>query len=234
MIGKILRLFVEGMNDFYRNPKMFIPGIALWAFVLLYSSFSSRVGQVEQTVIGAYGFLVILIVLLLSVLAFIFSGMIGMAGGIVKKKKGDKFFFNSRKFWLRNLMIVSVIVVISFLIGRIAHYGAFFIGKLFGLAIGPAQFVFVLIYFLGLVGFLIFFNFSSFFLVFDKLDVTESMKKSFRFVKSNYLMTLVLSVAFFVAYYLIDKISGVAGEILEYVILLPFIVLVLSRFVLGK
>lgn len=231
---KFFSLFKEGVNDFYRNPRVLISGLVLWGFVFLISRGAARVGQTQQTVFGAYGIFVFIILVLLSVLSFIFSGLIGMSKEIVQKKKKRGFFSYSNKFWLRNLLILAVIIVISVLIGRVAHYGAFFIGRIFSLGLGMAQFVFVLIYFIGLIGVLIWFTFSNFLLVFEDLSVIGGIKRSFSFVKKDYLGVLALNVVFFVLVFLLDRIPGFFGELVEYLILLPYAALVLSRFVLRK
>lgn len=227
-------LFEEGLNDFFRNPRIVIPGLVLWGFIILFSRYGGGISQTQQTVISAYGLLIIFIVVLLSFTSFVFAGMIGMAKEIVSKKKGGGFFSDLGKFGLRNLWIISLITIVSVLIGRAAHYGAFYIGKTLNLGLGVAQFVFILIYFIGLIGVLIWFTFSSFFLVINRLDVGDSIKSSFSFVKMNYLATLSLSVMLFIIYYLVGMVAGRVGEALEYVILLPYATLVLTRFVLKN
>ena len=131
-------------------------------------------------------------------------------------------------------MIILIIVALSVLVRMGAHYGSFYLGKALELNIGAAQFLFVLLYFIGLVGILIWFSFSSFFLVYENKGVKGSIKMSFGFVRRNYLDTLVLSVALFVILFFVNKIQGNLGNAIEYILLIPYFVLVIGRFVLKK
>ena len=118
------------------------------------------------------------------------------------------------------------------LISQAATRGAFYIGKSFNLAINSAQVIFVLIYFIGLVGLLIFVTFASPLLIIKDLKFKDSIKSSIKLVKKEYLATLGLSTILFILFFLINKIPGIIGEILEYAVIVPYLSIILTRFVI--
>ncbi|MBU0466476.1 MAG: hypothetical protein KJ718_04065 [Nanoarchaeota archaeon] len=226
-------LFGKGLKDIYKNFLILVLSILLGFILFIISQFGSALAPRLQTTISNVIWTIVVGLVSLVLVSYFFAGLIGMAKKTVKgKAKRKDFTLNANKFWFKNFQIVLIMLAVGILIWGIAHYGAFFIGKAFGLNLNAALLIFILIYFAGLVGILIFFTFSSFFLVVNDLNVLESVQKSMKFVKKNYLGTLSLSVVFFVIYFLIDSIEGILGDALIYAVVLPFVVFVMVRFVL--
>lgn len=232
-LGKFLKVFEKGFRDFYRNPSILLPGIGMWLFITVFSLVVKNIRYVPSNNLETQAWLIFFGLVTVVAFAFLFAGFIGMAGRIIgdNKKRGG-FFDTSLKYWFRNIIIMFVIMAVSILVGRIAHYGATYIGKGLGLEIGVAQVIFVLIYFAGLIGVLMFLTFASFFLVLEDRSVLGSIRRSFRFVKREYLTTLVLSIVLYIVFKLLTFVPGLAGEIIEYWIVLPFMALLLTRFVI--
>ena len=64
------------------------------------------------------------------------------------------------------------------------------------------------------------------------LKLKEGIMRSIKLVKKEYPATLMMSVILFVAFYISKNIPGKIGEILEFTVILPFFVIILTRFVM--
>lgn len=234
-VEKFIGLFREGSEKLIRNPLIVIPGLILWAVLLGISRISVKVNYNLSNSISLTAWVILIALVTYLFMAFTFAGIIGM---VYKASKGrvkiSDFTSNAKKFGLKNYLIILIIIVLSILIGRIAFYGATFIGRAFNLGLGAAEAVFILIYFAGLIGVLIFFTFSSFFLVIDNLGVKESIKRSFRLVRREYLSTVALSLALFILAFLVRRIPTDVGSIVEYGLAIPFFALILVGFILAN
>ena len=126
-----------------------------------------------------------------------------------------------------------IIILFGFnAIRLISHYGAFFIGKFFDLPVSGAEILFFLIYFAGLAGVIIFLAFSNFYLVFQDLSFFDSIKKSVLLVKKEYVRTLFVIILFFVINEILNLLNNVIiVELVNSLVLAPYLALVLARFV---
>jgi len=234
-VQKFVGLFREGSERLIRNPVIAIPGLVLWAILLGISKISVKVNYNLSNSISLTAWVILIALVTYLFMAFTFAGIIGMGHKAFKGRvKIADFIESAKKFGLKNYSIILIIIVLSILIGRIAFYGATYIGRAFNLGLGAAEAVFILIYFAGLIGILIFFTFSSFFLVIDNLSVKESIRRSFRLVKREYPSTVALSLVLFVLAYLVRRIPTDVGGIVEYGLAIPFFALVLVGFVLAN
>lgn len=230
--NEFFETFGESLKHFSRNLSMIIPGLILWGILVGFSKISEKMNYRFTTSISLTLWIVFFSLVTLAVMSLFFSGLIGMS---IKKKSGLIDFLNyGNKFWTRNFFVMVIIVVIGILIDRAAFYGAFFIGKFLNFGTYPAQGLFLLIYLIGVAGFLIFFTFSSFFLVTCDLKVRESLRKSFAFVKKNYPYVVVLSLILFIVYYFANLIPSPYGEAFEYGILVPYLAILMTKFVMKK
>jgi len=236
-VKKFFDMFKDGAKDFYGNPKIVFPGIIIGVFFLFVSKYGERIKNILGTTYPNIVWTIVVAIVSLVVMGYVFAGLIGMSKIVVKERNGKvglrDFSLNANKFWFRNFVIMFVIALVSVVIERAAFYGGFFIGKIFGIGNGGAQFIFMMIYFIGLIGILIFLTFGSFYLVIYDLKVRESLSKSVRFVKREYLAVLSLSVILFVILFFLNQISGYLGDALEYLVFVPYISLILTRFVMG-
>ena len=226
-------LFGRSLSDLYKNPIMIVLSVLLGLFLFVISKFGSMLAPSFQTTISNVIWTIVAGLVSLVLASYFFAGLIGVAKKTKEKAKWKDFTSNANRFWFKNFLIILFIVLTSIIIGRIAHYGAFLIGQAFNLSVNIAMLLFVLIYLAGLIGVLIFLTFSSFFLVIDGLTAKEAIKKSTRFVKKNYFGTLLVLIIFSVIYFLVGKIEGLLGDVIVYVFVLPYFVLVMARFVLS-
>lgn len=230
---KFFELFGNSAKRILKNPIFIVPGILLWTAITLFSRFSVFVNQNLSNSIHLTISVIMFWIIMLAIMSFVFSGLIAMAS-LKKKAKIGEFFRYGKKFWFKNFWIMLIIALLGMLIGRIADKGAFLLGTKYEFNLLKAQIVFFLIYAGGLIGVLIFFTFASFYLVSFNLTIIESIKKSFKLVKNEYLATLALSVLSFVVLFLINKTPKYFGEFLEYVLFLPLAAQIFIRFVLKS
>ena len=236
MIEKSLLLTLKSsINDLYRNVILAIPGLIIVVFFILFRKLSVTLNYKLQTTLLLSSWLVIFVLISMIFLSFAFSGLIGMCALIVKGKKAGlkDFWKNSGKFWLRNFIIMFIIFISGYLLGRAAHYLALYIGKGIGLELKAAQILFFLLHLAGLIGLLIFLTFSSFYLILYNYNVKESIKKSIRLVKREYTNTICILLLFFVIYGILYLINyKYINLLIESLIIVPYFALVLTRFVL--
>ncbi|MEK6855146.1 MAG: hypothetical protein AABX73_02905 [Nanoarchaeota archaeon] len=231
---KFFKLFFDSGKDFYKKYWVIGPSILLWLVLGGLSKLSVFVNyKLNNSSFIAIWF-VLLSLFTLGAMAFLFSGLIGISRYAAENKRSllREFFLDAKKFFFRNFCIIIIIAFVSALIGRITHYTTLFAGRFLELSILSAQIIFVLIYFLLLVGILIFFSFSSFYLVIYNLSLKESIKNSFSLVRREYLSVLTLTIIFFLAFFFLGRVEGLLGELIEYVILIPYVSLLMVRFVL--
>jgi len=171
----------------------------------------------------------------LALLAFFFSGLIGISKDIQQKNlKLKKFLIYSKKFWLRNFLIILIITTLTFLSGRVSHYLAFYIGKAINLSTNPATILFFLIYISILLGIIILFTYSSFFLVLYNLKTIESIKSSIKFVKKEYINTLIITIIFFIVFFILEKNKNILFDLIEYGLIVPYISILTTEFILSN
>jgi len=237
-MGKITNLFTTALKDFRKNPVIIFPTVALLIFFILFSKLSIKINYSLKSGIALESWLAIFVVISLAVTSYFLSGLIGMSKESIKKRTAVKDFFSySKKFWLRNLAVMIVILIVYTAISLISQFGALGIGRALELPLSTATVIFYLLYFAGLVGILIFLTFASFYLVVYNLSIKQSLKKSISFVKSNYLDVLTILVVFFILGQLVNFIGEIDIRIVELinaVFLVPYFSLVLTRFILKK
>lgn len=238
----IFKILKESLFLFLKNPFFILPSIFLWITLLVLSYVSVRINnfliktfgtEISQFLkISLYGgWLVIFSLISLGIMAFVFSGMIYGAKNLFKNKFHPKdFFYGSKKFWFKNWIIMIFILLVSILVEQTAHYISLFLGRFLNLDINSATLLFIFVYFLFLAGVLLFLTLTSFSLVLWNLKVFESIKKSISLVRKNYVEVLTLSVSLFVLLALLSRIPGIYGEFVEYVIVLPLLALIGTRF----
>ncbi len=231
---KLKNLFNDSFLDYCKNPIVVFPTLILWIFFAVFSKISVMMNYKLQDSYLLTSWLVLFSIISLLVTSFFLSGLIGICGELIKKKfKKKSFFYNSRKFWLRNFLVIIIFVILYNVVRYIAHNAAFFIGKSLSLEVNAAVGMFFLFYFTGILGILIFFSFTSFYLINYNLSVLDSIKKSFFLVKKRYIETLIIFIIFFVINEVIVKfIPSLGVELINALFVVPYLSLILSRFVL--
>ena len=230
------QIFRESFKDLIKNPLIIFPGFFLWLFLTLFSKISVSVNQGFTNTIHLSLWLSFFGLVSVIFMSFIFAGLIRVSQEIIltKKTKIQNFFSGGKKFFFGSVIVTLAIIIIGIIIQRTAHFIALQIGKVFQLNLLPALFIFLVIYFIGLISGLIWLTFANVKLVVENKNAFMAIKSSANLVKKEYLATLSLSVIFFVFFWLTRKFNGIIPELIEYILIIPFLALVLTRFVLAS
>ena len=231
-IKSFFSLIANSFRDVYKNPFLLAIAVVLWALITFLSKFSALINSKISNSVFLIISLVIFSIVLFCVLSFFLSGLITISA--TKKINFKDFYRGGTKFLFGNLIMLLLIALITTAIGRIADRGAFYIGNFLKLSLLNAQITFFLIYFIGLLGFLIFFTFSCFYLTVYNLKIRESIKKSFKLVKREYLPTLTITVVLVCIVFFVYKLPKLYSELLEYALVLPVFIQIFTNFVLEK
>jgi len=231
----LINIFKKSFSDFGKNLIITFPTILLFIFLILFSNISVEINNLLNTNILLTIWLVIFSLISLAVIAFFFSGLIGMAYESVRKetKIGDMWSY-SRRLWFKNFLIIFAVLIVYNVLRYLAHKIALLVGYSLNLEANAATGVFFVLYVAGLMGVIIFLTFSSFYLVIKNKGVWVSIKESARLVKGEYLGTLSIILVFFVvngALSLWDQDAIV--EVINTLFIIPYMALVLTRFVLN-
>ncbi len=232
----ILSIFMNSLRDFYKNPLIIVPVFILLAFFTGFSKLSVYIQHYLKTTPLLILWLVLFSLIAFLVMSYFFTALIGFSKEAVKGQAHLSHLWKyANKFWIKNIPIMALITIVSFIVFQIAVYLAYFIGKALHLLTNPAAALFFLILFAGLISIIIFFTFSSFNLIIYNLRILESIKKSFIIVKANYFSVLSISVLFFILYSLLEILTSVQpilAGIIKYLLVTPYLSLVLTRFLL--
>ncbi len=147
------------------------------------------------------------------------------------------FFISGKKFWFRNLLVL-VLFLAFFQLINLVLFGFTKIMILasgnFAVPISAFRFLSVVIVFIFLAGIVIFLTFSNAFIVVKNLRFAEGVRESVGLVKKEYFATLAMSIIFFAVIYLLGRVNNIIGDLISYFLILPFVFLVLTRFVLES
>mgnify|MGYP001561295533 CR=1 FL=1 len=237
----ILSTFSKSIKDYLKNPILIAPPIMLIILASLLSCLSVFVNYKISNALAVTSWFVFFSAVYLLLVSFFFSGIIGMTKEIFDKKKTSlkSFWFYSKKFFLKNFVVVLVFLIAYNLVSFTAYYGALYLGKALALSSTYAQILFTAIYFLGLL-LVIFLTFSNFYLILFNFQIFTSIKKSIIFVKKRYLSTLSIVLIFFIIITLLERfvsqiIFNIAlSELINLFITYPILLLVLTRFLLTE
>lgn len=226
-VKKFFGNLLEGVRTLAARPVFVILSLVLWVLLMLVSEAGGAIAVYFQTTFSNVLWTLFAGFIGFGLVAYFSSGMIGLT----RKDNLSEFFKKGNKFWFGNLLVLIVVTLSSVAVWAIANYGVTAVGRALSIDVNVAVVLFLLVYFLGLVGFLIFLSFASFFLVLKDLNVKKSILKSFSFVKKNYFSTLSLIVIFFVLYWAVGFVEGWIGDIVAFGLLFPYLIIVFSRFV---
>lgn len=243
MKSKFFSTFSLAIKDFYENPFLILPPFCLFLFLVLFSYISKQVNYYLHTTLTISAWLVFFAAIFLFALSFTFSGLISISSLIAKNKPYSikNFYQYAKKFTLRNFIIVIIMIIIYNITRLISHYTSLWIGAALNLELKPAQTLFISLYLILLLAFALFFTFSSFFMVIENLSIINSIKKSFSLVKRTYFQTLLITLVFFVIITLLNLLLPYKlfdfiyiSELISTLLIYPYFVLVLTRFVLEN
>lgn len=231
---KFISILRTSFKDFYKNPVIFLPSWIIVLFIFLFQLTTLSIKNYLGTTIANILWSTLFIVLFISVLSYISAGLIGMSKQIITKKQ-NSFIESGNKFFIKNTLIFCILFASHIIINSLSLLIAYFVGKQFSLPVESARIIFLLIYFIGLVGWMIFLTFSSFYLVIENIPIMQSIRKSFKLVKSNYIYLLILGVFIFIIDSLItfSPYYYILSPVID-LLILPYIFIVLTRFVINK
>ena len=240
MRNKFLLALKNSIYDLVKNPIIIIPSLALFALLTLLSKLSISLNYKLQTTPLLISWLVIFILISISFLSLIFSGIIGMSKEIIEKKSQKytlmKFLPYSKKFFLKSFLVLAMFIFLYiFIIGVMYGFTKVMIILKPYFTLTPSVFSLIsfLIYFTWLAGVVIFFTFTNFYMIIYNLSIRESIKSSFKFVIKNYSGVLSISVLFFMIFFLLSKYSSLWSSAIEFLIVTPYLSLVLSRLIMN-
>src|SRR3989344_1026793 len=241
-LQEFIDLITKPAKTLIRKPVLFVPALfilIIFAFLLRISdqvNVSLATNNMNSTPILT-AWVVFFVILSFIILSLVLSGIIGMNRNYLSMKNYSlkEFLSDMRKYWFKNFVILILILLISRAIFFISLFLARGIGQTLTLNVQIAQVIFLILMFIGFAGFLMFFTFARFYLVLRNQGIKQSIKSSFATVKARYLETLSLVVLFFVISELVDltsKLHAILPDLLKTLIILPYLVLVLTYFVL--
>ncbi len=244
MAKSLIHSLKESGKSFVKNPLIFLPSLIAMLILSILSELSTKFNSIigNSNSFLVTGWFVLFSAICLLMLSYFFAGLIGLCFASIKGKiKSSDFFSNANKYWLKNFIIIIVMVIFFDILQLVSVYGAYFIGKSLSLSLGSAKLLLFFIYFAGLIGWLIFFTFANFFLIERGFGLMGSIKKSFSFVKLHYIEVLVLSVGFFIILQITTYLDSIAvfnliklGELLATIIVYPYLALILAFFLYGN
>ncbi len=230
-----LKILSQAFYDGINHPLILVPSVVLWTFLILISKISLKVTRLIENPVSIHAWFIIVSFATVFIISLIAAGLIGISESIIRQRKASvsQFLTYTRKFGLRNFVVFIMLTIAGVPVWAVAHYGAFFLGKSFNLGLSSAQTLFILLYFLGIAGFLIFFIFASFYLVIENTSLKKSFVLSWRLVSREYPLVLSTTIIFSILLFFIDKIQGLGGDLILYGILVPIVSLFLTRFVIS-
>jgi len=175
------------------------------------------------------------VLIFLSVGGAVAAGLIEICRKTIKSESKERTWNVVWKTWFGSFLVLTAYLVFFNLI----NLSLFLFTRImialspsFVLSTGVFRFFGLLIAFVWVAGIIIFTSFAAFYIVIERESFFRGMMYSARLVKKEYLETLCLSVIFFVVVALIEQIGGTASEVLNYFLVLPYLFLIMTRFVL--
>ncbi len=228
---KFLEIFRKAIQEIYKKPTVFIVSAIFFAFIFSISLVGKKIAPFLQGSMSNVIWLTASLIILLGGGAFLLGGLLDL---IKPKKNSRGFFYSGKQFWLRNFFILIMLWLLM-LIGN----GILFLFTRAMISFSPSftiselafKIIAFLIYFFWLIFFVIFFSFTNCYCVLHDLQLKQSIRRSFSLVKREYPATLSLWMVLFVLTFILNKIQGLFGDIILYVLVIPLSIAILTMFV---
>ncbi len=254
----LINLFRESLYYFYKNFYLIIPSTTLFFLLTIFSSVSIEINQSFKSGFLISSWLVIFSLGNLLLISYFFAGLISLSGknsnnvevldkprtlvrGALRASKSPrkglfdnkmKFFFKeANKFFMKNFFFILLFLVFYNIVNYLSFHLTFFIGGIFSLPENSAKILFLIFYFIGLFGFIIFLAFTNFYFIIFNLSFKEGLIKSFNFVKNNYISVGVILLAFFIFNEIILFLPESFYEIISLIFIPPYLSIILSKFI---
>lgn len=234
-----LALLKKSIHDLVRNPLIFLAPIILIAFLILFPILSNHVKDYLSTTLANVLWLILFYILFISFLSFTSAGIIGLSKEIHSKAPPRifTFFSSGLKFFLPNFVIFFCYMVLYALVNAIAFYGVSSLGWAFNLSLNSALAVYILVYFVLILGVISLFLFSNFYLVLFNKGIFSSIRMSVLLVRKELPLVISLGILFFIIGFVSSSLGDFASTIFESILtllLLPGVILFITRLVLSR
>lgn len=223
-------LIPDSLKKAGENKILFAYSALIVAFFALLSFGTAFIGSLIKSdlIFKIWSFALLLIIFL--VLSFIFSEIIGIS------MHGRESIMHYGKIFAIRVFFVLIITwiagqVIPVLIG---HGIATELGKSILLSEKSAKIFFAVYDIAWKILVVIFLTFSSFYCIKDDLKVKEGIKKSMKYVKSNYINTLLSLTIFYALLEICTRYIPVYGGWVYTLLITPIISIWLSELISGK
>ncbi|MEI6849524.1 MAG: hypothetical protein WCK29_00650 [archaeon] len=238
MVYKIIK---NSFEDLFKNPILIVPSVLILVFSLILSFISGKVSLMlsneTATIITLWISLFTIVFILVS--SYFYSGLIHISLLSMKRKVSlREMFQGANKFFIRNSVLVIIMLLLVYvtnlIIGELVNY----LGKYFGFSTSLATIIFIILYYLFLVGIVSFLTFDSFFLIKNNSSIINSIKQSINFTLKNYISVLIILLLFLVTYFLVGLLDNLLAlsitspsALIYSIIIYPIFVLILARMI---
>lgn len=231
----ILQFVKESLFGFCKVPALPFLGVLLFLLFWSYSKFGSAVARFFQSTTSNTLWIVASVVFLLICGGVFSTFLIVISKDRITKTK-TSLSVALRKFWLKNsltlfifLIFFNLVNLTLFIFTRIMIFASSWF------TVQPETFrlLSILISFFWVAAIIIFFSFTSFFIILEDLSFLEGIKSSLRFVKKEYISTLSITVVFYALISFIKFFDSIYADLINYIIVLPLMFFVLTKFVLD-
>lgn len=227
-----LNMFKASFLDLIKNPIIILPALIFFLFLYLFSYLTNAVKNLLATSLANAIWFIFFLIVLVAFSSFVSASLIAMSNEAVKgRAKISSIIIYGKRFFFRNYALVGMYIAVYGIINYLSLYIARQIGQFFNLQLNAALVLFIALYFIGIAGILIFLTFSSFYLVLKNLPILESIKRSIKFVKSNYAEVLTAGILLYILDYFIGylgQISHLTAQIIS-ILLIPYLFILLAR-----
>lgn len=244
MASDVLNSFNLALKNYVKNPIIIIPFFLILVFQAIFQIISFKINEsiLNQGAFIHYLFFGVFLFVSLSVLSFFLSGAISLSLASFNRKAKIKDFTDGIKLSHKNFIIILFTIIIFNIILFFSKATSFYLGKNFSIEVNTAGVIFLVFYILLIMFTLTFISFSNFILISEKISIYTSIKRSIRFVKSNYLSVLIMFIVFFILNELNFRLSNIMikslislSEIINFLFIYPLLALVFAAFyILNK
>jgi hypothetical protein len=230
MAKKKLFFIKESLFFCFNNPILFLISLIFFAISYYLSiAFNEIIKQTTNlTLLKILPFFYS--ILFFALLAFFFSGMMGIVLSKLEKSKNN-FIYYSKKYTLKNLALFLIGWLFFVVVLLLSSAISLFIGKSFNLNINEATivYIFFMVFFI-LLGPIIMIYTNGIILLGE--GFFKSIKRGANLVYSNYAISCLFVLFLGAGYYLIQKyIGGIYDDLILSVLIPPFIASYIIHFV---
>ena len=229
---------LSSLRQYLKNPLIIIFFVFILVTQYLLEIISFKVNS--EIVLSSYLVHSIWLAAGFAISVLLFSFFISLAISFSFRSMDRKASMSHLFSGVRHTHKVFVLMLVNILVFSLA-FGVSYLFQIFAenIKITPLIFqvtVFV-VYMADILGILIFLSFSFFACISEDISIMQSMKRSWYFVKKNYLTVLMLFVSLFIISQLVNLASGIIffelislTEIINFFIVYPLMAIFFSRF----